>query len=894
MKQAIWNDPEFKQAFLDNEREVRINTGKLACALVVVLMPFGVLLDYAVYPDHVGYFFRLRLLCSVLVGIIWLLHRTAWGRNHYEALGLPIVMLPAIFIAFMIFVTDGTSSPYYAGLNLILLAVSAVGHWSFRDTMISVTSVILMYFGASYANATNFDFSDFFNNLYFLALTGIIVVTGNYLYNRLLFREFEVRFQLDKSRQMLEESNRKLLELDQVKSRFFANISHELRTPLTLLLAPLQTLIQERGSTLQSEMQKLLLIMQSNGMRLLKLINDLLDLVRLESGKMEVKREPVAIEPFLLGLANAVKKTAEDRGIRLEVTSDPAVGIVLTDSDKLERILLNLLFNALKFTTAGGKVEVKAKRENGELVLEVSDTGPGISEEQLPFIFDRFWQADTSSQRKYRGVGIGLALVKELVEIQDGKVTVASTIGQGTAFTIRLPYQEWDRQASHILEAVGSFAKTAAPLVPPETNGSGDAWLRNLDRQAEFYPSMTSLRETIRPVETSVHRGQPRVLIADDEPDMLKYLKSQLSVNFQVIEAVDGQQAVEKANQFLPDVIVCDMMMPEKNGLEVCRELRERISTRSIPILLLTARADEETKLTALSAGANDFITKPFSMTELGVRLKNLFDTHTLQQELARQNQVLEATIEQLKETEVQLVHSEKLASLGRMSAGIIHEINNPLNFAKTALYVLRIMAESLSENEKTEFRDVLQDMAEGIDRISSIVSDLRTFTQPHLTQLEQVSVVEVVNSALRLLSNEWENKVKIEKEIPETQTIWANRNQIIQVLVNLLQNALQALEKKHCSETGATIWLRGIEENGESLVIVRDNGEGIASEYLQKIFDPFFTTKDVGEGMGLGLSICYRIINQHRGRIQVQSERGAYSEFTLHFPQQPTDSMPA
>ena len=432
-------------------------------------------------------------------------------------------------------------------------------------------------------------------------------------------------------------------------------------------------------------------------MRLLKLINDLLDLVRLESGKMEVKREPVAIEPFLRGLANAVKRTAEDRGIRLEVTSDPAIGTVLTDSDKLERILLNLLFNALKFTPAGGKVQVKARRESGELVLEVSDTGTGISEEQLPFIFDRFWQADTSSQRKYRGVGIGLALVKELVEIQGGKVAVTSEIGKGTAFTIRLPYRESDRQSSEIVGAVGSLGEAASPVAPAETNGSGDTWLKNLDRQAEFYPSMTSLRETIRPVETSIHREQPRVLIADDEPDMLKYLKSQLSVNFQVIEAVDGQQAVEKANQFLPDVIVCDMMMPEKNGLEVCRELRERTSTRSIPILLLTARADEETKLTALSAGANDFITKPFSMTELSVRLKNLFDTYNLQQELARQNQVLGGTIEQLKETEVQLVHSEKLASLGRMSAGIIHEINNPLNFAKTALYVLRIMTESLS-----------------------------------------------------------------------------------------------------------------------------------------------------------------------------------------------------
>jgi signal transduction histidine kinase len=894
VKQAIWNDPEFKQAFLDNERQVRINTGKLACALVVFLMPFGVLLDYAVYPDQVGYFLKLRLLCSILVTIIWLLHGTAWGRNHYEALGLPIVMLPAFFIAFMIYVTDGTSSPYYAGLTLILLAVSAVGHWSFRDTMISVSSVILMYFGASYANATSFDFGHFFNNLYFLVLTGIIVVTGNYLYNRLLFREFEVRFQLDKSKQLLEESNRKLLELDQVKSRFFANISHELRTPLTLLLAPLQSLIQERAFTLGAEARQLLLIMQSNGMRLLKLINDLLDLVRLESGKMEIKREPVAIEPFLRGLANAVKRSAEDRGISLEVTSDPAISTVLTDSDKLERILLNLLFNALKFTPAGGKVQVEARREPDELVLEVSDTGTGISEEQLPFIFDRFWQADTSSQRKYRGVGIGLALVKELVEIQGGKVAVTSEIGKGTEFTVRLPYPKSDPQSSERLGQVETLAEAASSVGTAGANGSADTWLKNLDRQAEFYPSLTSLRETLRPVETSIHREQPRVLVADDEPDMLKYLKSQLSLNFQVIEAVDGQQAIEKASQFLPDVIVCDMMMPEKNGLEVCRELREQTSTRSIPILLLTARADEDTKLAALSAGANDFITKPFSMAELSVRLKNLFDTYNLQQELARQNQILEATIEQLKETEVQLVHSEKLASLGRMSAGIIHEINNPLNFAKTALYVMRIMTESLGANEKKDFREVLEDMAEGINRISGIVSDLRTFTQPHLTQLERVPVIDVVNSALRLLSNEWENKVSIENEIPEDQIIWANRNQMTQVMVNLLQNALQALAKKHSCENVATIWMRGLEEDGESVIVVRDNGEGIASENLQKIFEPFFTTKDVGEGMGLGLSICYRIVKQHGGRIQVWSEQGQYSEFRLYFPRRPASVVPA
>jgi signal transduction histidine kinase len=887
-----WVQPEFRQAFAANEREERIKSGKVASALVIVLMPAGVILDLFVYPARVADFLHLRLLCSALGAGLWALHKTSFGVAYYRLLGIPIAILPAFFISWMIFATEGPASPYYAGLILILLAVNAIVHWTTGESLIAIALVFLSYLVACLPFDIARESGIFFNNVYFLVLAGVIVVTGNYLYNQLHFREFVLRYELGQNRQKLEETNQKLVELDRIKSQFFANISHELRTPLTLLLGPLQTLIQEHGSALEAEMRQLLLIMQSNGMRLLKLINDLLDLVRLEFGKMEVKRDPVVIERFLRGLVNAVKKTADDRGIRLEVISDQTINSVFTDSDKLERILLNLLFNALKFTPAGGKIQLKAACQDGELVLEVSDTGSGISEEQLPFIFDRFWQADTSSQRKYGGMGIGLALVRELVEMQGGRVAVTSAIGKGTQFTIRLPYRKSESQSDKIMDQTENTAGDASPL--GWTKPDGDAWLKNLDREAELYPAMTSLRDALRPVETSVNSGQPRVLIADDEPDMLKYLKSQLSDSFQVIEAVDGRQAVEKAVQFLPDVIACDMMMPEQSGLAVCRELRQRTSTRSIPILLLTARADEETKLTALSAGANDFISKPFSMTELRVRMKNLVDTHSLQQALSRQNQILEATIEQLKETEVQLVHSEKLASLGRMSAGIIHEINNPLNFAKTGLYVLRRMIDSSNGDEKADFREVLRDMEEGIERISGIVSDLRTFTQPNVSQVEQVSVVEVVNSALRLLSNQWQNKVRIEKEIPESQAIWANPNQVTQVLVNLLQNALQALEKKSSPESAATIWVRGSEENGESLVMIRDNGEGIPSEHLYKIFDPFFTTKDVGEGMGLGLSICYRIMKQHGGRIHVQSEPGTYSEFTLHFPQRPTSSIAA
>ncbi|MDH3442849.1 MAG: ATP-binding protein [Deltaproteobacteria bacterium] len=883
--QTIWSQPGFKEAFATGERQERLRSGKVACALVVFLMPAGITLDLFVYPDRWVYFLQLRLFSSALAGALWFVHTRPFGQRYYHYLGIPIAIIPAYFIAWMIAVTEGPLSPYYAGLILILLAVNAVVHWSTTESCIAIAVLLLLYIGACLPWNLQAATGSFFNNIYFLVLTGIIVVVGNHLYNRLRFREFALRFELDQSRKQLEKSNRKLVELDEIKSRFFANISHELRTPLTLLLAPLESLIKERGSSLDPKIQELLVMMQSNGLRLLKLINDLLDLVRLESGKMEVKREPVAMEPFLRGLGNAISKTAEDRGVRLETTVDAGLATALTDSDKLEKILLNLLFNALKFTPAGGLVQLNASRQNGRMVLAVSDTGVGISDEKMAYVFDRFWQADTSSQRKNQGVGIGLALVKELVEVQGGTVGVSSEVGRGSTFTVSLPYSEPEHRVLTTSPTTKSLTEPQTSRIVSDAKGVDGTWLENLYRQAKLVPPMKPLRELLPAMEFFNSNGPPRLLVADDEPDMLRYLKSQLGQNFQVIEAADGQQAVDKACQFLPDVILCDMMMPGKDGLEVCRDLRQRTSTQTIPILMLTARADEETKLAVLSAGADDFVTKPFSMTELNVRLKNLVEAHHLQQELGRKNQILEATLEQLKEMEGQLVHSEKLASLGRMSAGIIHEINNPLNFSKTGLFTLKRMAESLAESEKAEFLDVLQDMEGGLNRIIHIVSDLRTFTRSDVTEFESVPVVKIVESALRFLSHEWRDKVHIDKDIPEGQTIWANRNQTTQVLVNLLQNALDTLRSKSFNGAQPTIWVRGMEVDGGTVITLRDNGEGIPAENLPKIFDPFFTTKEVGAGMGLGLSICYRIMQQHGGRIDVSSERGQYSEFKLLFP---------
>jgi C4-dicarboxylate-specific signal transduction histidine kinase len=374
--------------------------------------------------------------------------------------------------------------------------------------------------------------------------------------------------------------------------------------------------------------------------------------------------------------------------------------------------------------------------------------------------------------------------------------------------------------------------------------------------------------------------------VADDEPDMRRFLVSQLEDEYEVVEAMDGNEATEKAQSILPDVILLDLMMPHKDGLQVCRELREYAPTVAIPIILLTARADEEAKFDALQMGANDFLAKPFSSTELQARIKNLIESHHFQRKLTKQNQALSEAIDQIKETEMQLVQSEKLSSLGRMSAGIIHEINNPLNFSLTGLFALRNKGKKLAPEDRGEYDAIVNDIEEGIKRVRNIVSDLRTFTHPGGGTGEPVEAGDAADAALRFLGGEWRDTVTIHQQIPATLSLWANRNKLIHVLVNLLQNAIDALrEKQFADGEKPQIWLSGKTGNSRSLIIVRDNGPGIDAKIADKIFDPFFTTKEVGKGMGLGLSICYRIVQGYGGKITVSSERGQFCEFTLDFP---------
>ncbi len=883
------NQQDVQTAFAEYDKKVRIRNSRLGAIWAMVLMPAGITLDYFVYPDQVWEFLWLRILCSLSVWGVRALFNTDFGDRNYRFLGMVWYMLPAFFIAGMIYASDEVTSPYYAGLNLVLIGAGLFLPWTYFENLLASLLVTSMYAGAVLLIGPADEFHLVFNNLYFLVLTGLIVVVSSFYTGDTRYREFALRFELDRNKQTLEAANKKLMELDEVKTRFFANISHELRTPLTLLLAPIETMRRQKAHLFDDQTREWLQTMEANGLRLLKLINDLLDLVKLESGHMDVRRDSVNLNDFLKGLCSSVQKMADDKRVNLAVEVEPAVSSIVADRDKLEKILLNLVFNAIKFTPSNGRVDIRAKKEGDEVVIRVVDTGMGIAEENVPYLFTRFWQADTSAQRKYQGTGIGLALVKELVEVQGGSVAAASKSGQGTTMTVRLPVtvgrEDKSVPVSPQMEATSTEPVSIAPQAEPSPQGE---WLQGLYRRAELFPSLTALKESIRPLQPISANGQrPKVLVADDEPDMLRYLKSELVNEYEVIEAADGRQALALAAQFQPDIVLCDMMMPEMDGIQVCKEMRAQSVTQSIPVLLLTARADEDTKLTALSHGASDFLAKPFSVTELHVRLRNLIGSYQMQRKLARQNKILEATLEQLKETETQLVQTEKMASLGRMSAGIIHEINNPLNYAKTGLFTLRKQSKHIPAEELEDFADVLKDIEDGVDRVKDIVSDLRTFTHPREDRMTELEIGKPVAAALRFLSGEWKDKVEVHQNFNPHQVVMGNESTLLQVLTNLVQNALDAVKSRGERDDAPGIWITDELRQHTYRLVIRDNGQGIPDHVISKIFDPLFTTKDVGQGMGLGLSICYRIMQQHDGRINVRSEAGKFTEFTLEFPLQ-------
>ncbi|MBD2465395.1 GAF domain-containing protein [Oscillatoria sp. FACHB-1407] len=689
-------------------------------------------------------------------------------------------------------------------------------------------------------------------------------------------REAELqRVREQSAREQEQQRAESLAELDRAKTVFFSNVSHEFRTPLTLILSPLEEALRSLegvcgdggDQTLSSpslpspsSLRQQLQLAHRNSLRLLKLVNTLLDFSRIEAGRMEAVYEPTDLSNYTTELASVFRSAIERAGLQLIVDCKPLPEPVFVDREMWEKIVLNLLSNAFKFTFEGAITVRLHPVDSNQAILHIQDTGTGIAPQHLPHLFERFYQVRSTQARTYEGSGIGLALVHELVQLHNGTIQVNSTLGEGTWFTVSLPFgtkhlpsdrlqDEGDRSPTRTLASTGM---SAASYVE-----EAERWL----------PSQTS--EAFKTSEVPPPTlASARVLLVDDNADMREYLTRILSEHVQVEAVADGATALVAAQTRVPDLILSDVMMPGLDGFELLGALRADPRTREIPILLLSARAGEEAIVEGLEAGADDYLVKPFSAQELVSRVM----AHL---------QMAQLRGEALQEARSTLRSRDEFISV------VSHELNTPLVSILGWTRMLRssppnpvMLNKALDtiERNATLQGKLVQDLLD-ISRITA--GKLRLNPQP----IELQPVIETAIATVTQLAADKGIHLTWQKTVTEPVVVMGDSDRLSQVLINLLTNAI-----KFTPASGNVALELSVVNNDAAYAEIQiiDTGVGITADFLPQVFERFRQAEGAHsvKGLGLGLAIARHIVELHNGTIHADSageENGA--TFTVRFP---------
>lgn len=495
---------------------------------------------------------------------------------------------------------------------------------------------------------------------------------------------------------------RKLREMDALKSTFFANVSHEFRTPLTLIISPVE---QMMNGTFQGDFQKYYRIIHRNGKRLLDLVNQLMDLSKLESGKLKLQASEGDLGRFVSALAGSFESLAIRQQVDFQIIVPEEPLVCFFDRDKVEKIVTNLVSNAFKFTGEGGKVEVKTSAitcqtlessnpqilessNPQQILLSVSDTGIGIPADQLPHLFERFTKSALSEVQA--GSGIGLALVKELAELHGGNVAVDTKEGAGTTFTVTL--------------TVGrAFFKNDEVIASTPTDTASAAVVHAGASLSEQTPRRSAGSQQPRVTEVLTAQKKPVLLIAEDNPDVRAFMVDTLAGQYKLMEAENGRIALDSALENTPDLVISDIMMPEMDGLAFCKALKSNEKTSHIPVVMLTALAEQDDKIKGLKLGADDYLAKPFNADELQVRVANLIEQRKGLQEYYRKTLATFATAE-VKADSMDAVFLQKIreaveANLDEETFSVV-ELGNQIGMSRSQLHRKLTALTGYSPNE--------------------------------------------------------------------------------------------------------------------------------------------------------------------------------------------------
>jgi signal transduction histidine kinase len=658
----------------------------------------------------------------------------------------------------------------------------------------------------------------------------------------------------------LRDANAKLGELDAAKTAFFSNVSHEFRTPLTLMLGPLDDGLADSDEPLGPRQSARVELARDNALRLLKLVNALLDFSRLEAGRLRAHFAPLDISTFTLELAGMFQSAFERAGIRFVVDCRPPSGPVWVDRDMWEKIVPNLISNAFKFTLSG-EISVRLRDEPDDVVLEVADTGSGIPEAELSHIFERFHRVAGASGRTLDGTGIGLALVRELVELHGGRVSVESEVGRGSTFRVTIP------------KGFGHLPADAISHTPADPRIARDAVAHAAEAASWLAPHepIDVPRQPSAGSEQPEAMARARVLVVDDNPDLRAYVANLLKSTHSVVMAVDGVEALEAIRADPPDIVLSDVMMPRLDGFGLVRELRADPRTSSIPVILLSARAGEESAVQGLDGGADDYLVKPFSARELIARVRTHVSLSQARREwtaeLERTNRSLEAANGELE----------------AFSYSVSHDLRAPLRHVVG-------FAQMLEEHAREAFdergRHYLHTITKSANHMARLIDDLLAFSRLGRGELAKCRVD--LNAVVRevraqVMEHEVAASRIVDWQIADLDEVKADPALLRQVFVNLLSNALKYSAPRDrtrievATETG---------DDGTIVVLVRDNGIGFDMAYKDRLFGVFqrLHRADEFDGTGIGLANVKRIIHRHGGRVWAEGEpdRGATFYFSL------------
>ncbi len=666
-----------------------------------------------------------------------------------------------------------------------------------------------------------------------------------------------------------------LAEIDRAKTTFFSNVSHEFRTPLTLLLGPLEDALSGSGQALQGENLE---IAHRNALRLLKLVNALLDFSRIEAGRMRASFEPTDLATFTGAIVGAFRPLAHRAGLSLTFERGRIRQPAYVDREMWEKIVLNLLSNAFKFTFEGA-ISVGLHEAGDRIELTVGDTGTGIPAHELPRLFERFHRVEGARARNSEGSGIGLALVSELVNIHGGEVRVASRIDEGTTFIVSIPVgaAHLDRERIVSERSRISASTGAAPFVHEAMR-----WLGGGSEFIESNPAPSGISDHLDFDESD--RGA-RILLVDDNADMRDYVKRLLGPHYVVETAVDGVEALRLARAHPPDLVLTDVMMPNLGGFGLLRELRADPKLKLVPIIVVSARAGEESRIEGLDRGADDYLVKPFSARELAARVHSHLALHRLRAQTEQEREILLQREQQARAAaeEADRAKDEFLAMLG-------HELRNPLSPILTSLNLMQMRGSDSFRRE----REIIERQVHHLVNLVDDLLDVSRITRGKIQlKLEPIELITVVVKAIEMASPIIEQRMHhlIAIVPPVGLQLRADPMRLSQVICNLLTNAAKY------TEPGGNIWIRADREDGQIVLRVRDNGIGIAPAMLPRVFDLFSQGARALDraqgGLGIGLTIVKSLVELHGGSVHARSEGvGKGSEFEIRLPAaEPTET---